>query len=306
MRKILLFILSITPLLYITSCVKKTKNDKPVIVCTTGMIGDAVKNIVGEQFEVITLMGPGVDPHLYKPVQSDRKKLKKADVIIYNGLHLEGKMTDVLEQLSTSKIVLKMSTPIEQNEAEKLLHGDGNNHDPHIWFDVSIWKTSIGYIADTLSSSYKTMKDGIQIRKKAYQSKLTTLHQQAQSALHQIPPASRVLITAHDAFSYFGKAYDIEVQGLQGISTVSQAGIKRRKELAQLIIDRQIKAIFVESSVSERNITAIVEDCQSLGYKVNMGGTLFSDALGTAQDNANTYIDMVKKNIETITSALNQ
>ncbi|MDQ2658409.1 MAG: zinc ABC transporter substrate-binding protein, partial [Bacteroidota bacterium] len=262
------------------------------IVTTTGMIADAAAIIAGEHAEVIALMGPGVDPHLYKATHGDLERLSEADVIFYNGLHLEGKMGEVFQKLSRIKPVIAVSEDIPENMLRKV-PGFQGAYDPHIWFDVKLWQHAVRGISGFLqeydsinSSDYKTNGEG-------YLRKLDSLDHLVRTSIREIPSAQRVLITAHDAFGYFGDAYSIEVRGLQGISTMSEFGLRDVTDLVDFIISRKVKAIFVETSVSKRSIEAVMEGCRQKGWNVRIGGNLFSDAMGAAGTPQGNYTGMV-------------
>ncbi len=282
---------------------KSQQSDKLQIVCTTGMIGDAVQNIVDTLADVKTLMGPGVDPHLYKATLGDIDLLSRADVILYNGLHLEGKMGEVFEQLSRQKTVIPVSDALDK---VSLLHPEGydNAFDPHIWFDVSMWSQVIMFISKKLGDKHPEYKDLYFNNAKNYVRELKKLHIWAREEVQRIPEEQRVLITAHDAFEYFGRAYKIEVRGLQGISTLSEFGIKDIQNLTAFIAERKINAVFVESSVSPKALEAVVEGCKAKGHDVRIGGTLFSDAMGEKGTPEGTYIGMVRHNVEKIVLGL--
>jgi manganese/zinc/iron transport system substrate-binding protein len=280
------------------------KLGRPVIVTTTGMIADAIKEIMGDSAEVIALMGPGVDPHLYKATEGDLKRLTDADLIVYNGLHLEGKMSEVLHQLEKDKNkVYALSNGIPSTQF-RLLDSAAQIYDPHIWFDVALWDQSLQVLTSYLVHRFPEDSAYIQSRYQAYHLRLQALHEETKLRINSIPASQRVLITAHDAFGYFGKAYQIEVRGLQGISTVSDFGLNEVSGLVNFICDRKIKAVFVETSVSEQSIKAVVEGCKAKGHQVLIGGALYSDAMGAAGTEEGTYIGMVKKNVQTISQAL--
>ncbi|MEQ8927338.1 MAG: zinc ABC transporter substrate-binding protein [Fulvivirga sp.] len=279
------------------------EEEKPQIVTTTGMIADAVKNIVGETAEVEALMGPGVDPHLYKATQGDLQRLTEADIIFYNGLHLEGKMGEILEKLSRQKPVIAVAAEIDTSLLFRVPQFN-NNYDPHIWFDVSLWSTAVRHITISMIKQQPLNKELYLANEAIYQSRLDSLNVFVKNEMASIPPRQRVLITAHDAFGYFGKAYDIEVKGLQGISTISEYGLRDVSDLVDFIIERKIKAVFVETSVSEKAINAVVQGCKQSGFDVQIGGNLYSDAMGKAGTPEGTYIGMVKANVSTIVNAL--
>lgn len=286
-----------------TSNQKSTVGGKLKVVTTTGMIYDAVRNVAGDYVEVTALMGPGVDPHLYKATQGDLQKLTDANVILYNGLHLEGKMGEVFENLSRTKAVFAVSANIPDSLL-RTVPGFENTHDPHIWFDVTLWKEAVKTISRTLQEQDTLHKEIYQKNTISYLSKLDSLHETVKQRISSITLQQRVLITAHDAFGYFGDAYAIEVRGLQGISTMSEFGVRDVSDLVTFIVDRKIKAIFVETSVSHKSIEAVIESCKEKGWNVNIGGSLYSDAMGEAGTSAGTYIGMVDANVTTIVNAL--
>jgi manganese/zinc/iron transport system substrate-binding protein len=293
-------------LLAIASCENnafKRDEGKLLIVTTTGMIKDAVQNIAGEKAQVIALMGPGVDPHLYKATHGDLELITEADIVFYNGLHLEGKMGKVFEKASRFKSVTAITTDIPRVELLKISDYE-DAFDPHIWFDVKLWQFGVRNITSYLITKDSARADYYRANADKYLSRLDSLHNAVQHQLNAIPPSQRVLITAHDAFGYFGDAYQVEVRGLQGISTLSEFGLKDVTELVNYIISRKIKAIFVETSVSSRSIDAIIEGCREKGWQVSIGGSLYSDAMGEEGTKEGTYIGMVDANVRTIVNAL--
>lgn len=273
------------------------------VVTTTGILRDAVVNIVGDAADVEAIMGSGVDPHLYKATQGDLNKLTDADMIIYNGLHLEGKMGEVLEKLSRLKTVVAAGDGIPASSLHRSSQFQGS-YDPHVWFDVSIWMDVVTYLSAELQKKDPQNATLYQQQSAAYLQKLSELHNEVKTAIATIPEQQRILITAHDAFGYFGDAYNIKVRGLQGISTVSEFGLQDVSSLVKYIADNKIKAVFVESSVSPKAIEAVVEGCRKRGHLVRIGGTLFSDALGADGTPEGTYIGMVRYNVSTIVSSL--
>ena len=273
------------------------------ITVTTGMIADAVLNVAGDHAKVTALMGPGVDPHLYKATQGDLARLTSADVVFYNGLHLEGKMVDVLEKLSRQKPVVAVTDGVKESDLRSPPEFQGA-HDPHIWFDVKLWAGAVRRIADELKKVDETNAEEYDRNATQYIRRLDSLDTWVRTQIATIPKIQRVMITAHDAFGYFGRAYDIEVRGLQGISTVSEFGLADRAALENLIAERKIKAVFVESSVPKRSIEAVVEGVRAKGHEVRIGGELYSDAMGDAGTPEGTYIGMVTANVNTIVGAL--
>ena len=309
LRKKILFLnyLLIISFLFISnSCTEsKSTNQKEelYIVCTTGMIWDAVKNIAKDRAKTEAIMGPGVDPHLYKATRNDLTMLREADIVFYNGLHLEGKMGEVMEKLGRQKAVIAVSEKIDKSRLHQLT-GSSDAIDPHIWFDVNPWSEAVKHIRDKLMELDKKNKDFYSKNAEEYLKQLAELHEEVKKDIASIPSEIRVLITAHDAFGYFGKAYDIEVRGLQGISTVSEFGLKDISDLTNFIVSRKIKAVFVETSIPRKSLEAVVEGCQEKGHQVKIGGTLYSDAMGADDTPEGTYVGMVRANVRTITDAL--
>lgn len=281
----------------------ESSKSKLTVVATTGMLYDAVLNIAGEKVEAEAIMGPGVDPHLYKATQGDLSKLRKADIIIYNGLLLEGKMGEILEKLGQQKPVLAAAESIDKANLNKAV-GYKDAFDPHVWFDVSLWKEVVINISKNLSAIDTANASYYQTNSIEYLSTLDTLDSYVKRRIMEIPESQRVLITAHDAFGYFGEAYGMEVKGLQGISTVSDFGLKDIADLTDLIISRNIKAIFVETSVSDKSINAVIKGCQEKGHKVVIGGSLYSDAMGEFGTFEGTYVGMFKHNVDIIVESL--
>lgn len=285
------------------ACTTNKENTSIKIVTTTGMLADATKQIVGDFAEVEALMGPGVDPHLYKATQGDLQKFNQASLIIYNGLHLEGKMGEVLEKMARIKPVLAAGEGLPEGRIKKV-PGTDDVYDPHIWFDVALWSEAVGYIAQELGKQFPTEQARFQQNATKYQSQLDSLHQAVQTQILSIPSEQRVLVTAHDAFTYFGNAYAIEVRGLQGISTLSEFGLKDVSDLVDFIVARKIKAVFVETSVSDKALQAVVQGCTDRGHPVRIGGSLYSDAMGADGTPEGTYIGMVNANVSKIVEAL--
>ncbi|MDX5348156.1 MAG: zinc ABC transporter substrate-binding protein [Hymenobacteraceae bacterium] len=272
-------------------------------VATTSILADAVKNIVGDSAVAISIMGPGVDPHLYKPTQGDLRRLTRSTMVIYNGLHLEGKMGEVLEKLSRLKPIVAAADGIPKEKLRQAAEFQ-DSYDPHIWFDVALWKDAVQHISKQIQQQDPDNAAYYQKRTERYVQQLDSLDNWVQAQIQTIPQKQRILITAHDAFGYFGDAYQVQVRGLQGISTMSEFGLRDVSELVDFIVTNNIKAVFVETSVSEKSIKAVVSGCRSKGHEVKIGGTLYSDALGAKKSEAGTYIGMVRSNVNTIVSAL--
>jgi manganese/zinc/iron transport system substrate-binding protein len=273
-------------------------------VATTGMVGDAVKAVVGNAAKVEVLLGSGVDPHSYKPTRSDIARLASANIVFYNGLLLEGKMTDALVRVANAG---RPVIPVTEKLDEKFLlepEGFDGQYDPHVWMDVSGWKKAVEAVRDSLIKFRPALADTFRSNAARYLGQLDKLDKYVREAVGSVPKESRVLVTAHDAFNYFGRAYDFEVQGIQGISTESEAGLKRIQELVDLLVKRRIGAVFVESSVSDRNVRALIEGARARGHTVKIGGELFSDAMGAPGTYEGTYIGMIDHNATTIARAL--
>ena len=287
----------------LSNCVWKPEKvgDPKLIVCTTTIIGDAVRELVKDRYVVKTLMGAGVDPHMYEAKPSDVRALGNARVIIFNGLHLEGKMTDLFERMSSEKDVIAFSNGMESNRLLKL---NAHSTDPHVWFDPILWLQGVKECATQLSLIFPKDSAFILANYLKIETDLLNLNADILKSLHEIPSQQRVMITSHDAFHYFGRAFTIEVLAIQGISTVSEPGLKDVSNLVNLIVKRNIKAIFVESSVSSKSITSVVEGCKARGHIVKIGGTIYSDALGDKKSGADTYIGMMKRNTKTLINAL--
>ena len=272
------------------------------VTTTTTMLTDLVKTIGGDKVEVTGLMGEGVDPHLYSASAGDIEKLANADVIVYGGLHLEGKMTDVFEKLSTlDKAILNVGSKLDKKKVHLI---DGKTPDPHVWFNTEMWETEARAVAIELGEFDAKNKAYYMKNFENYKIQLDELTNYVKKRIEEIPPKSRVLVTAHDAFNYFGEQFGLEVRAIQGVSTDSETGTKNISDLANFIAERNIKAVFVESSVPKKSIEALQEAVKARGKEIKIGGELYSDSLGDKQHNAETYIKTVKANADTIVNAL--
>lgn len=273
------------------------------ITTTTSMITDITKVVGGEHVQVTGLMGAGIDPHLYVASEGDMELLQNADVIFYNGLLLEAQMAEILEQLGERKTVVAVSQGVDEGELLPWAQY-ADEFDPHIWFDVSLWMKAVEAVRDTLVQVDAAHATAYQANAATYLEELTKLDTYVKEQAARLPAEQRILITAHDAFHYFGRAYGFDVRGLQGISTASEAGTADVQALADFIAEKQIKAIFIESSVPVRNIEALQAAVQARGFQVTIGGQLFSDAMGDPGSPEGTYVGMVRHNIDTIVGAL--
>ena len=279
------------------------------VAATTTMIGDLVRRIGGDRVELKVIMGPGVDPHTYKPAPGDIAELRRADLVFYNGLHLEGKMVETFEQtLKGKSVAVGHAIPTDRLLSWK--QGDGGAHDPHVWFDVRLWSIAAQKVCDTLAARDPSGGDEYKRRAGELNTRLQTLDEYVRQQLGTVPRGKRVLVTSHDAYGYFGKAYDVEVRGLQGISTETEAGIQAINSAVDFILTRRIPAIFVESSVSHKTIERVQADCRARGFDVKIGGELYSDAMGQPGEHrgyeVHTYEGMVRYNVDTIVAALNK
>lgn len=273
------------------------------VVSTTGLVGDLVRQIGGGLVQVEALMGAGVDPHLYKATHGDLQLLREADVIFHNGLHLEGKMSEVLTKMSEKHRVFAVTAGIDRSRLISPPEFSGS-YDPHVWFDASLWQVAAEYTAGKLSELLPGHAAAISANASAYIAQLEALHRWAAEEIATIPRERRVLVTAHDAFGYFGRAYDIEVRGLQGISTAAEFGLHDVRTLVELTVERGIKAVFLESSVPERFMQALLDGAAARGHSLIVGGVLYSDALGEPGTAEGEFVGMFRYNVKTITSAL--
>jgi manganese/zinc/iron transport system substrate-binding protein len=281
-------------------------NRKARVITTTGMIADIVKEVGGDRIEVTSLIGAGGDPHKYYPSAGDMDKIERADLILINGLHLEAKMGDVLEGLRKKN---KRTVAVTENFDKNLLREVDGEHDPHVWFDVTLWMQAVIRVREALVALDAKNTAYYEERAKTYLEQLEQLDAEVKTLAKEVPPSKRVMITAHDAFGYFGRAYGFEVRGLQGTSTVGQTGTKARKELADVIGQRGIPVIFGETSVPDEGIQSVIETAKREypGVRIRLSeARLFSDAMGEPGTPEGTYIGMVRHNIKTIVAELSR
>jgi manganese/zinc/iron transport system substrate-binding protein len=284
---------------------QQSSDDRLYVVATIGMITDVAQRIGGERVRVQGLMGAGVDPHLYKARAGDVRRLSEAELVLYNGLHLEAAMAEVLEGMGERKRTVAVTEWIPRSSLNAPPAFKGN-YDPHVWFDVQLWQHAARRIAAALSEADSAHAAEYTTRLNDYLVEMAALDAWIRERLAVLPPERRVLITAHDAFNYFGRAYSVEVLALQGISTASEAGTGDVQRLVDVIARRRIPAIFVESSIPLRTIEAVQAAVRARGFDVAIGGSLYSDALGSAGTDAGTYLGMVRANVETIVRALSR
>lgn len=291
MRRFLPLLLS---LLIFTGCEPAPSIE---VLATTSVVADAARQLLPEEVEVVALMQSNIDPHSYKPVESDVAKLQRAKVILHNGLHLEGKMTDILEKMGINKPVHAMSEPLN---VEDLIKVGPNTYDPHIWFDLQLWDRCVGELSFFLMDQFPEHKEAIQKNATDYFRELATAHEDFVRAINEVPDSLRAMVTAHDAFSYFGRAYSIEVRGLQGVSTAAEFGVKDMSQTADFIIEHNLSAVFTETSVNPKSIQALQEAVAQKGGNVSIGEPLYSDALGEAGTPEATLIGAFKHNTNQI------
>lgn len=295
----LLFIL----LLFGCKSDSKETRTKPLIVATTSILADGIKNIVGDQAEVVALMPAGVDPHLYKASVRDLDLLTNADLVVYHGLYLEGKMTEIFEKLALSQTLIDISEGLPK---EDLIRSGPEAHsvDPHIWFDVDLWSKAIAFTSEEIINWKPEWKSIIESNSANYLSELQLLNDEVRLKVNELRSAGQVLVTAHDAFAYFGKAYQLEVKSLQGLSTLSEPGLRDLTELIQIVQDNKVKAIFAEQTISPKAIRAVAAGAAEQNHEVQLAGPLYTDSLDSAGTPAGTYIGMVKTNLKIIYESL--
>ncbi len=301
MKKLIILIL----LTIVFACKpEKKENGKLQVVTTTTMITDLVKIIGGDKIEVKPLMGAGVDPHLYKASEGDVSKLFNADAVIYNGLHLEGKLEEIFGKMRYQKKTT--IAVVDALDINTLIGSEyfASNYDPHIWFSITNWELITSYVVRELSKLDNKNAEIFKANGTKYLEELASLKLAVSEKINELPAERRILVTAHDAFNYFGKAYGFQVVGLQGLSTATEAGVKDVQKMTNFILEHDIHAIFIESSVPKRTVEAMQEAIKSKGKEVVVGGTLYSDALGDAGTPQGTYIGMYTHNVNTIVDGL--
>lgn len=276
------------------------------VVCTIGQVAELIRRVGGEHVDVQALMGPGVDPHLYSPVASDVRKLKTADAIFYNGLHLEGRMADLFVQMARSKATYAVTEGLQERRDRRLREPPEFEglYDPHVWHDPLLWADCANDVAAALAKFDPPHAANFQKNAEAYRGELAELDKFCREEIAKIPQDHRVLVTAHDAFGYFGAAYGIEVHGLKGISTEEEKDLVHQEEIQRMLVERKIPAVFVESAVAPRTVASLVEPCRAAGLDLKIGGELYADALGAPDGDAADYAGMIRHNVRTIVEAL--
>ena len=290
------------PVLMLAGCGTETGNEQPQVVTTIAMISDVASNVAGDCAQVTPLMGPGVDPHLYEARASDIERLRNADAIMYAGFSLEGQMANVLEKLGSRKPSLAVG-PASFEESDLISHAD-YAIDPHLWMDVGRWLQIIPAVTDQLVALAPDCEASMRERASEYRAELEELDKWIQDSIASIPEEQRILVTAHDAFGYYGLAYGIDVKGIQGISTDSEAAIADIRNMVNTVVERDVPAIFVESTINPRTINSVIDGAREKGHEVRVGGELFSDAMGEAGTAEGTYIGMLRSNTMEIVEGL--
>ncbi len=304
-----LIVLGIGSVILLSACNSTTEegakgsdsNDSIQIITTISQIGEPIQIIGGDRVEVESLMGPGVDPHLYEATQGDITTLQNAEIVFYNGLHLEGNMIEIFSKLKESKTTLALGESIDES---RLLKDEEGAIDPHIWFDLDIWKDALDNATEVLKEYSPEDADYFEQNKQKYFAQIDELKAEATEKLSSIPDEQRVLVTAHDAFGYFGRMYDIEVVGLQGLCTEDEVGLSDIQSTVDLLIDKQVPSVFVESSINQNSIQAVIEGAAKQGLEVELGGELFSDAMGEEGTEEGTYLGMYRHNVNTVYEGL--
>lgn len=289
-------------LVFLIACKSDNVSNERLIVCSTSIIANCISEIVGDDFTVVSLMGPGVDPHSYNPRPNDIKKLNSAAVIVYNGFHLEGKMQTIFKRLKKQSKVFALSDSYPRKSLIKL--NQQGAIDPHIWFGSFDWIKSLKHITNQLSKIYPNQRIEFIQRYRKFSSKIISFSQQTILSFKKIPYSQRVLITSHDAFHYFGNTFGLKVMALQGVSTVQEPSLKHVYELVDYIVKYKVKALYIEHSVSPKTVQLILESAQKRFPDVTLGGTLYSDALGSKHQLSGTYLGMLKHNCWTIYKSL--
>lgn len=304
MRPLLLVALTLLVLAPLAACENEPDDDRLAVVATTNIVGDLVRTIGGDEIALTVLMGPGVDPHLYRASEGDAARMSQADIVFYNGLHLEGRMTELFEQMGGRGV---RTVALAETLPDSLLQASADypgNRDPHVWLDASLWMRAADVVAEALADANPAHADRYAERTAAYREELQQTHRYVLERAQEVPEERRVLITSHDAFGYFGAAYGFDVRGLQGISTAAEAGTRDVQQMAEFIVTREIPVLFAESSVPRRGMEAVRRAAQDQGFPATFGGTLYGDALGDRDTSVGTYTGMMRHNIDTIVDGL--
>lgn len=297
------FLIFLTLLLFGCTRSMESTRSKPLIVATTSILADGIRQLVGDKAEVVSLMPPGVDPHLYKASVRDLDLLTQADLVVYHGLYLEGKMTEIFEKLARQQALIDVSKGIPQ---EKLIRSGPEAHsvDPHVWFDLSLWSAALQYASVELIRWQPTWSEVIQANTQTYLGQLEALDQRTKALVSELVQKKQVLVTAHDAFAYFGKAYGLPVYSLQGLSTLSEPGLRDLTQLIEVIQTYRVKAIFAEQTISPKALKAVAKGAAEKNHQVILAGPLYTDSLDAPTTPAGTYLGMFDTNLQLIYSQL--
>ncbi len=285
---------------------EQSEDERFHVVATTGQLADLVRHVAGERVRLTQIMGAGVDPHLYVAREADSRAFERADMILYNGLLLEGRLGDTLRRMGERKPVIAVAEQLPREALLEEPEEDSEAKDPHVWFDPRLWRHAVDVVAEALTKALPEQAEAFAEHAVAYQAELDEAYERLRKQVAGIPSQQRVMITAHDAFQYFGRAFDIEVMGIQGMTTEAEAGVQRREQLVSLIVERRIPAIFIETSVNPQYVEALVEGAAARGHRVEIGGALYSDAMGEPGTATGTYLGMLTHNVTTIVEALSK
>jgi manganese/zinc/iron transport system substrate-binding protein len=279
------------------------------VLATTTLVADLATRVGGDRVKVDVLMGPGVDPHRYQPTASDLQRLREAHLVLFNGLHLEGKMADLFAKSGGRMRAVGVAEALDRAKL-RAADADGGEHDPHVWFDVKLWADCVAPVRDALAALDPAGRSAYEANAAAYLKELDALDAEVRAAVGQLPAARRKLVTSHDAFGYFGRAYGFEVKGLQGVSTASETGIRDRDDLARHLGSNRVPAVFTETSVPDEGLKAVLETCRrDYKHEVKLIGgddALYSDALGPRDAPTGTYVGMVRHNVKVVVAALRE
>ena len=309
LQRLFLFVLLLGVGSFLSGCGSSSDSSSdasPLAVATTGPVGAAVRRVAGDRLRVEVMMGPGIDPHSYKAVPSDLRKLDSAAIIFYNGLHLEGRMAEVFERMGRKKTVVSLTAGLVAKEDTRLIHPEDYEglHDPHVWHDVELWSDCVQHLCDELCKFDPDGAETYRANTATYRTELAELHEDCRTRLAEVPEPARMMVTAHDAFAYFSRAYGLESVGLKGVSTEDEVDLGQMERVATMLTERKAPCVFIESAVSPHIVEALIEACAAKGHTVGIGGELYADAIGPVGSGADTYIGMIRANVETIAKGL--
>lgn len=279
------------------------RSGKIHVLATTSLAADLAQAVLPDVFQVEGLMGPGTDPHLYKSTQGDLTALRRADALVHTGLQLEGKLGQIFEKQRSDKPVCRLSDGLDSTSLIKS-SGFADGYDPHFWMDPRLWMSAAVQLSADFQKAYPQHAQDIEAAFQRYKAELDVLDGEVEQAVAQLPDSARWIVTTHDAFNYFGRRYGMQVRSLQGFSTAADFGVKDVRDLVDFVIAHKIAAVFVENIVSSRSLDAVVEGCKSKGFMLNLGPSLYTDALGPTGGEADTYLKMIRVNTRSIVQSL--